>query len=86
MVDLLRITNSNTEDEIYSFMGGSQGIISDIDIDSEVMRWAGDLRYLVFGLIRQIFLREYEMKLEVKRTETSPYETIDINQFVCVCF
>lgn len=42
-VDLIEITNSSQEDKIFSFMGGSQGILADVDHESEIIRWAGDI-------------------------------------------
>ena len=36
---------------IYSFLSAGWGFISDVDIESEKLRWMGDTRYLEDSII-----------------------------------
>lgn len=41
-------------------------IISDCDINSEVIRWIGPARFTIWGVYRVLFLRHYPAKLTIK--------------------
>jgi sphingosine kinase len=45
-----------------SFLTFSWGMIADIDIESECIRWAGFLRMDIWGVVRVLFLRKYRAK------------------------
>ncbi|HIK10368.1 MAG TPA: hypothetical protein IGS52_08910 [Oscillatoriaceae cyanobacterium M33_DOE_052] len=47
----------------YSFLALSWGLVSDVDIESDVLRFLGALKNDVYALIRLIFLRIYPGKL-----------------------
>ena len=47
----------------YSFLATAYGIVADLDIESEVLRCLGAMRFDVFGLVRTLFLRRYRGKL-----------------------
>jgi diacylglycerol kinase family enzyme len=48
---------------MYQFLSLSWGIIADIDIESEKLRFLGASRFDVYGLIRALQLRKYQGKL-----------------------
>ena len=39
-------------------------IISDIDINSEVLRWMGSTRFTIYGVYRLMSVRHYQGKLQ----------------------
>lgn len=43
----------------FSHLGIAWGLISDIDIESEKLRWLGELRMTLWAIIRLMFVREY---------------------------
>ena len=42
------------------------GFFSDVDIESESMRWAGGLRFTLQAIVRILFLRRYKAKLRFR--------------------
>ena len=75
-IDLSRYeTKSNS---YASFLTFSWAMIADIDIESELIRWAGFLRMDIWGVVRVLFLRKYRAKFsylppsEGKKTITMP--------------
>jgi len=67
-------------------MGGSQGLLSDTDIESEIIRWAGDIWYIIFGIIRWLFMRVYELKIRIRRDIDSEFETLEFDNYICFVF
>ena len=49
------------------------GIVGDIDIESEIVRGLGSLRYTLYGLLRIANLRKYKAKIWYKKAETEIY-------------
>ena len=47
-MDLLRLETSEGN-YIYSFLSFAWGVIADCDINSEKLRWIGELRYDLYG-------------------------------------
>ncbi|KAJ1911824.1 hypothetical protein H4219_005816 [Mycoemilia scoparia] len=47
----------------YCFLSVTWGIIADIDIESERLRWAGPARFDLYGLLRLLKLRKYKGRL-----------------------
>jgi sphingosine kinase len=47
----------------YQFLSTSWAIVSDLDIESERLRWMGNLRFDVYGVMRAVALRKYRGKL-----------------------
>jgi len=52
--------NINNNKKIYSFLSITYGIIADIDLESEKIRFMGPLRFDIYGLIRFLNLRTYK--------------------------
>ncbi|XP_039265593.2 sphingosine kinase 1-like [Styela clava] len=62
--------NPNPRNLIYSFMGVILGLIADIDIESESLRClGGDLRTSIYGIIRIISLRKYDIEISYLPSE-----------------
>ena len=61
MIDLIELEleyhQNEPQKKIYSFLGLSWAIFSDIDINSEAIRCCGYNRFLVWGVYRVIFAR-----------------------------
>ena len=77
MIDLFKITYNNKTE--YSFLAQTWTMISDIDIDTEWLRWIGDLRYY-WGILKFLFKNKSTYgKLEYKPYSYSTYECIEGN-------
>ena len=48
------------------FLSLTWAIIADIDINSEVLRWMGDIRLRLWGVYRLLFVRTYAGSLELQ--------------------
>ena len=46
-------------EKIYSFLSLTWSVISDCDINSEVIRCCGPARFTVWGVWRTIFMKDY---------------------------
>ena len=57
-LDLIKIQQNNSH--YYSFLSLSWGLISDVDIESEKLRYLGSLRNDLYALMRIAFLRTYK--------------------------
>lgn len=62
--DLVKIEFNNKT--IWSFLSIGWGVMADIDIESEVLRKFGEIRFTIFGLIKCITGRAYKGKLSYK--------------------
>eukprot|EP00002_Diphylleia_rotans_P022288 TRINITY_DN4367_c0_g1_i2.p1 TRINITY_DN4367_c0_g1~~TRINITY_DN4367_c0_g1_i2.p1 ORF type:complete len:408 (+),score=56.90 TRINITY_DN4367_c0_g1_i2:51-1274(+) len=71
-LDVCSIVQSNRR--FFSFLTISWAIASDVDIESEVLRWMGDLRFTLWAVYRMIFLRRYHGKLEFISKDTQNYQ------------
>lgn len=60
-MDLVHIQTS--EKDMYSFLSIGWGIMADIDIESERLRYLGEARFIVWSLIRTLGLRKYRGRL-----------------------
>ncbi|KAF5279753.1 hypothetical protein FQA39_LY05443 [Lamprigera yunnana] len=61
MMDLVRV--ETTSQIMFSFLSISWGILSDIDIESEILRVFGEPRFTLWSLARVIGLRSYSGKV-----------------------
>ena len=63
-IDLTELTlEYQPEKKVYSFLGFTWSVIADIDINSEVIRCCGPIRFDIWGAIRGIFVRDYHGNL-----------------------
>ena len=51
---------------IYSFLLLNFGWIGDVDLQSEVIRWAGQARFYIWGFVLALVQRKYDARLEFK--------------------
>lgn len=49
----------NENKKIFMFLSLTWCIISDIDINSEVLRWMGSTRFTIYGVYRLMRVRHY---------------------------
>ena len=64
-----------------SFLSLSFGLIADVDLESEVIRWAGSLRMDLFSLYCIFRLRTYRARLSFlpcEEGETPPTEAVEL--------
>ena len=66
--DIIKRSNAAEQNEenkkVYMFLMLAWAIISDCDINSEVIRWAGPPRFTLWGVYRVFALRHYEGEFE----------------------
>ena len=60
-IDLCEIEFRNRSDRVYSFLLMCFGMLSDIDLESEVLRCLGDSRLWIWALWRSMKLRRYNI-------------------------
>lgn len=67
-LDVMKVTSVDAENNppTYCVLQISYGIISDVDFDSEKIRFLGDFRFSLYGLYRILFPRYYKTKLTFK--------------------
>ena len=63
--DVMIITQENNVNfkPVYSLLQVSYGMMSDVDFESEVIRFCGDLRFTMVAFYRLIFLRKYPVDI-----------------------
>jgi len=66
----------------WSMLSLSWGIISDVDLESEVLRWAGPLRLTLYALWRISFLRRYSATLKYLDAASDEWKTLDSSNWV----
>ena len=66
LMDITKITFSSRPDPIYSFLSIAWWIISDVDLESEKVRWMGDTRFTLWSIIRMLKLRRYRAVLSYR--------------------
>ncbi len=71
--------SDGTVQERTSFLSLTWGVISDIDLDSEVFRWMGAARFDVYGLYRTLNMKTYSCKLMYCERFSPPRVLPDIN-------
>ena len=49
----------NENKKIFMFLSLTWCIISDIDINSEILRWMGSTRFTIYGVYRLMSVRHY---------------------------
>ena len=78
-MDLTEIELEHLDHKVYSFLSFAWAIISDADINSEVIRWIGEARFTIWGAFRIFFKRQYpgEVELEGKRVH-GKYENLNL--------
>lgn len=74
-MDITEIVGENEPDKkIYMFLSLTWAIISDIDLESEVLRWMGSPRLTTWGVWRVLKLRKYGCKFSYNGEEVSNKE------------
>ncbi|MBE9041893.1 sphingosine kinase [Oscillatoriales cyanobacterium LEGE 11467] len=68
--DLVRVQQANHR--YYSILSLSWGLVSDVDIESERLRWLGSLRSDLYALLRILKLRTYRGRFSFVRAVTEP--------------
>ena len=70
----------NENKKIYMFLSLTWCIISDIDINSEVLRFMGSTRFTIYGLYRLMSVRHYQGKLSYngKSINSNKEELVEI--------
>ncbi len=59
LFDIMEIESPSNPNKIYSFLSITWGIIADIDLESERLRFCGSLRFTIFGLYMLACQRNY---------------------------
>ena len=78
-------TGSDAEQHLgWSVLSLAWGIVSDVDIESEVLRFVGDLRLTLYSLWRIAFLRKYSARLTYLDAVSGEWKSIDANKWVHV--
>ena len=62
----LVVINTASGRSMYSFLSVGWGLLSDIDIESERLRFLGEPRFTVWSLVRTMNLRSYKGRLSFK--------------------
>mmetsp|Transcript_12866 Transcript_12866/g.51347 ORF Transcript_12866/g.51347 Transcript_12866/m.51347 type:complete len:559 (+) Transcript_12866:28-1704(+) len=67
-MDVMQVTQLGNEElgTVYGVLQVSCGMMPDVDFESEVVRWMGDLRFTVVAFYRLMLLRQYPVKLSCK--------------------
>ena len=65
-IDLIQMYRPSTKETFYSFLDITWGIVADIDLESEVLRFLGELRLQIWALLRAIKVRYYDAKYSIK--------------------
>ena len=77
-IDLVQYESTLQPEPIYSFLSLTWAIIADVDLESEVIRSFGTLRFYLWTVWRLIKLRSYNVKLVLKNDiEEREEETIE---------
>ena len=69
LMDITKIISNSRSDPIYSFLSVAWCIISDIDLESEKVRWMGDTRFTLWGVIRTLKIRRYQAALSYRGSD-----------------
>jgi sphingosine kinase len=83
-MDLTEIDAEYQKEKIYSFLAIFWGILADCDLNSEVLRCLGSMRFTMWGVYRVICKREYAGSLFYTGQEVQgkkDVEMIDEQQF-----
>ena len=67
---------------LWSMLSFAWGMITDVDIESEVCRGCGPLRTTLYGLLRIAGLRRYTGKLEYLDAASGSWETLESSDWV----
>lgn len=69
-MDLVMI-NTASGKNMYSFLSVGWGLLSDIDIESERLRFLGESRFAAWTLVRTLNLRSYRGRLSFKLAQSA---------------
>lgn len=58
-MDITELDGEYEDRKIYSFLSTAWAIIGDCDINSEAIRWAGSIRFTLWGVMRVLFMQRY---------------------------
>ena len=64
----------------WSMLSLSWGIIADVDLESEVLRFVGALRNTIYALWRIVSLRKYAATLEYLDAESDEWQTVEADK------
>ena len=73
-LDISRVTT--TSESHFSFLALSWGMIADVDINSESLRWMGEARFTVSGVSRIITRKLYRGRLSMLLADTVSGDTV----------
>lgn len=65
--DMVRLDIGGRKSTIWSFLSIGWGLMADIDVDSEWLRWLGEFRFTIYGLLRSLTSVSYRGKLSYKK-------------------
>ncbi len=72
---------------MQSFLSITYGLLSDIDLESEKIRWMGPIRFTVWGFVRFFSLKAYSGSLYYSTTASLPDIAVSLDgheEFKCV--
>ncbi|XP_046912772.2 sphingosine kinase 1 [Dermatophagoides farinae] len=78
-MDLVRITTT-TNQIYYSFLSFGWGLMADIDIESERLRFLGEPRFTIWSVYRSLALKRYRGRLSYLHKDSVCQEICPINQ------
>jgi sphingosine kinase len=58
-MDVTEIKGEYEEKTIYSILSTSWAVIADCDINSEIIRCVGNVRFTLWGIFRCLFMQKY---------------------------
>lgn len=62
-MDLFRITPEGGGAPVHAFLSFGAGLLADVDIESEVLRWMGEARFTLWAVLRLVRLRHYPARV-----------------------
>jgi sphingosine kinase len=74
-IDVAEITTEKKK--YHSFLAISLGFISDLDINTEVLRWMGSFRYNIGAIIGLFNMQTYHAKIEYKKNDSKEWEELE---------
>lgn len=73
--DLVRIRYGSDNITIWSFLSVGWGLLADIDIDSEWLRFCGEFRFTIYGILRALTSESYMGRLSFKLPQIEPHNS-----------
>lgn len=81
ILDAMRINLKQKKKSFLGLMSTTLGIIADADIESEFLRFLGDLRFVIYGFLLIFLNRGYPLKVTMSIDENfqSVKQTVEVN-------